>query len=389
MNLRELVDTVDVPETRVAEGTWERARGRVRRRRVLACLGAGVVVATVAVAVSAMPGRHRADGPAPLDTPTPTPSAGPASMVVTRPDWGALAVNRVPAPWPDATPLSEDPVDRASLVMADSDDDAGAYVLGDDGDWRRLDVDGLEPLTDGIHTGPFVRPTVLNVDATRLALPQPHGLVVVDLTTGESRRYDVGRVSNQSVLWVDDDHVLVIRELATTGTIVDLDTSATEPSTYGPSTRVLPDGSALTWGASDGPTWMEWSDGRMVRAKVSNGGSMWPEPPLVQDGVAVGVYTANGSSNPDAGYAEVLARANGVAAVDTATGSVIAAIPLGSGKVEPTTLLGWAGDLPVLSLEYDKEFPTVSYIVAWDYRAGVVHPLAELPSSNVAWGVGL
>ena len=46
------------------------------------------------------------------------------------PDWDALAVNRVPAPSPDAEPLSENPVRHAALVMADPDDEAGALRAG-------------------------------------------------------------------------------------------------------------------------------------------------------------------------------------------------------------------------------------------------------------------
>ena len=80
MNLRELIEDVDVPDTRVAEGTWELARGRVRRRRLVTSGAAGLAVAIVVVAVSLMPGGQRADGPARLDSPTPTPTAG-------RPRW--------------------------------------------------------------------------------------------------------------------------------------------------------------------------------------------------------------------------------------------------------------------------------------------------------------
>ena len=61
MNLRELIDEVDVPATRVAEGTWERARGRVRRRRWVTAGAARLAVAAVAVAISVLPGSQRAD----------------------------------------------------------------------------------------------------------------------------------------------------------------------------------------------------------------------------------------------------------------------------------------------------------------------------------------
>ena len=87
MNLRELIDEVDVPATRVAEGTWGRARGRVRRRRWVTAGAAGLAVAAVAVAVSVLPGSERTDGPA--DPPS-------TDMVVTTPDWDALAVSRMP-----------------------------------------------------------------------------------------------------------------------------------------------------------------------------------------------------------------------------------------------------------------------------------------------------
>ena len=63
MNLRELVDEVDVPATRVAEGTWERARGRVLRRRWVTAGAAGLAVAAVAVAVSVLPGSEQAEWP--------------------------------------------------------------------------------------------------------------------------------------------------------------------------------------------------------------------------------------------------------------------------------------------------------------------------------------
>ena len=182
MNLRELIDEVEVPATGVTEesvgaGPWAGpsatlGHGRCRR----------VAVAAVAVALSALPGSERTDGPA--DPPS-------TDMVVTTPDWEALDVSRVPAPSPDAEPLSENPVRHAALVIADPDDEANAYVLGDDGDWRHLDVDGLVPVrVDEVFTTTGVRGTGLDDSATRLAVPQPGGLVVVDLTNGEADRYD-------------------------------------------------------------------------------------------------------------------------------------------------------------------------------------------------------
>ena len=56
---------------------------------------AGQAVAAVAVAVSVLPGSELADGPA--DPPS-------TEMVITTPDWDALAVSRMPTPSQDADP---------------------------------------------------------------------------------------------------------------------------------------------------------------------------------------------------------------------------------------------------------------------------------------------
>ena len=108
MNLRELIDEVDVPATRVAEGTWERARGRVRRRRWVTAGAAGLAVAAVAVAVSVLPGSEQADGP-----------CGPHATALDRhgrhrrPTGRRWPSTGCPPPSPTPTPLSENPVGRA------------------------------------------------------------------------------------------------------------------------------------------------------------------------------------------------------------------------------------------------------------------------------------
>lgn len=377
MNLRELIDEVEVPATRVAEGTWERARGRVRRRRWLTAGAAGLAVAAVAVAVSVLPGSERADGPA--DPPS-------TEMVITTPDWDALAVNRVPPPPPDADPLSENPVRHAALVMADADDEADAYVLGDDGDWRRLDVAGLVPVgVDDVFTTPVVRATGLDDNATRLAIPQPGGLVVVDLTSGSAARYDVPG-SPSYVSWLDDSHVLVADGRAPTGKVVDLADGSVERSPYGPSTRVLADGSALTWNGR-GP--LEGSDGRIVTTPANNAAGYYPQPPLVRDGIVIGQHQRNSVRNPPPGNPPAaLSEGSGLVAVDGDTGEPVAYLPLGD-DIEATSLLGWAGDLPVVGLVGLEDDVLQTRVAAWDYRNGELYPLAVLPSSWVAWGVGL
>ena len=271
--------------------------------------------------------------------------------------------------------------------MADPDDEAGAYVLGDDGEWRRLDVEGLVPVSDGTYSSPLVRPTGLDESATRLAIPQPDGLVVVDLTTGGSARYDVSG-NNAYAIWHDASHVFVATETSATGSVVDLATGTVEPSRYRSSTRVLPDGSAVTWAP-----WADafaWSDGRVVATPANNGAGLFPQPPLVRGGVVVGLHAQNPRRDPAPAYPPaVLSEANGVVAVDAGSGEPLGFVKLGVTKGEATTLLGWAGDLPVLGLVRAEDNAIQTRVVTWDYRNGELHPLAVLPSWWVAWGVGL
>ena len=76
-------------------------------------------------------------------------------------------------------------------------------------------------------------------------------------------------------------------------------------------------------------------------------------------------------------------------AVDAETGEPIAFVKLGQGNGEATTLLGWAGDLPVLGLVRDTDQRQRTNVVTWDYRTGELHPLGVLPTWWVTWGVGL
>jgi hypothetical protein len=387
MNLRELVETVDVPPTRVAEEAWDRARQRVVRRRATAAGAAGIVVVVglVGVGVSGSGGDRR---PEPL-RPSPTTSGEDADFPVTVPDWGELAVDTVPAPGPDAPDLSSDPVGSASLAVAT--DNTTAYVLGDDGAWRLVDVDGLQPVTDhGGNESPVVRPAGLSANGTMLALPQPDALVVVDLTKGTSQRYDVPGPANTYVIWQDSTHVLVVEENRLHGTLVDVATGSTSASDHSRATRVLPDGSALTW---DWGTPMRWDDGREVTSRANNSGGFFPQPPLVSgDGdVVVGLHgVGRPMSDPGAYAADTLFNHNGVVAVDGDDGDILGFLQLGKGKGDASILLGWSGDLPVVGLATSVSAQQLrTHVVIWDYRAGTVEPLATLPSWWVSWGIGL
>lgn len=230
MRIAELVESLDLPQTRIAERAWADGRRRVRRRRGGVAAGAAAVAVACVVAIT-VAGRS-GDATAPTPAPSPTRTAEPRTApLVQRLLIGAQLRKEIPnidfqrfgGHVEQAVPLSSHPVDRAAIAMGDPDDEAGVFVLGEDGEWRRVDVPGLVPVHhSGSYTSPALRPTALSPDSTHLALAQPNALVVVDLTTGHSRRYDVPGPDNTYAIWADSGHVVVIQGGATHGTIVDL-----------------------------------------------------------------------------------------------------------------------------------------------------------------------
>lgn len=327
-------------------------------------------------------------------TPDPTPSQAPGShlpLTIIEPDWAALAAAPALAPPDDAPALSEDPVDHAALVIGDAGDEAAAYVLGDDGDWRRLDVPGLVPRSNGLpNTRSLVVPTALDPSGTRMAIPQPGTLVVVDLTTGESRRYDVLGVANHYAVWIDDSHVLVAQEQDTTSVILDLATGDTEASPLHPATRFLADGSVLSWPRQDSVyTWNGVEHG----SPVNNGGGMFTTAPLARDGVGVVINNGYEIRNPPPAYPpQRVTSTIGIAAVDLASGDPVGYVQLSAplaSKGTSSVLLGWRGSDPVLGLVSDRLSSIRVFVAAWDVDAGTLDPIATLPSWAVSWGVGL
>jgi hypothetical protein len=271
VKIAELVESLDLPQTHVAERAWDDGQRRVRRRRgIVAAGGAAIAVAGV-VAVTMGNGPDREPAPTPRPSPTRTTEPRTAPLVqdlLTHGHWRAeltdMDYQMFDGNLAHATPLSTDPMERAALAMADPDDEAGAFVLGEDGRWRRVDVPGLDAVHhSGSYTSPALRPTALSPQATHLALPQPNALVVVDLTTGTDRHYDVPGPGNTYAIWADASHVLVVQGGADHGTMVDLRDGSRSPSPYGPSTRFLRNDN-LTWSIADElglHSVLRWGDG--------------------------------------------------------------------------------------------------------------------------------
>lgn len=387
MRIAELVESLDLPQTQVAERAWDDGRRRVRRRRGAAAAGAVALAVASVVGIVGVTGRDHSQTPAPAPTnPTPSVKQRTAPLVQwlwLRGHWRSevsdLDFGRIPG---SAAPpgLSTDPVGHAALAINDPGLDSRVLILGEEGRWREVDVPGLVPVGNPIYPRPVLRPTSMSPGATRLALPQPDALVVVDLTDGTSRRYDVPGPANLYPVWIDDGHVLLTPEGARHGTVVDLTDGSHTPSPYG-ETTAFSGGTTVTWDAG-GQTHssLVWGDGRRVRTLGDNGGGLFPQPPLVRDDVVLGVGGLY-SDDQAPSFGTI-----GINVVDGSSGKVLAYLPLTRGEGTDAKLLGWKGDRPLIGIPH----PGVVNldVFAWDWRHASLDPVGSVGARDVSWGTG-
>lgn len=393
MRLHELADQMEVPTTRVADDAWEVAARRARRRRAVGVTAMSAAAAVVLLAVvTARPDA----APAPTDIPTgDTTTPSPTNQRILTPEmasprvYDSATMARLEGepiePPADAPALSLSPVAYAKLAMSPAPDSTEVYLLGPDEAWRRLDVP-LEQVSDATYASSPFRSTALSPDATKLALPQPSSLVVVDLTDGTHDRYPIAAPDLVYANWVSDTRVVVATEQIGQSWEVDLESAEVTRSELGPSTARSPDGRTVTWGMGDDgfSTGMVWDDGTSVPTPFNNTGHPHPIPPLAGDGFVVGHH---GTTQTGLGLPLVQ---NALVVVDQATGDPVAYLPTGTSKGDPSTLLGWHDNRIVVALprmESPDVDPTV-VLAEWDWQRKTVDPVVTVAASSVSWGQG-
>lgn len=377
MRLTDLVDDLDVPPTRAAEGAWEGGVRRVRRRRAAAVGGVAAVVA-VAMVVPSLGSSPRQPAPAPA--PTSSTATPPRDVEGTR----EIGADVTQSPLRGAelerlldttagfvapkVPLAGHPLDHA--VWAVSSGLRGVDVLGPDGVYRHLT---LPHAARTLYSISPLRPTSLSPDGTRLAFPQPGRLVVADLPTATTTSYDVGGPENLDVAWDGDDRVVVQGENAVVSHVVSLpDGSVTENDVI-TSATFTPDG-PVTWGGVESTT-ISFPDGSTVTPRFGNSAGNFASAPLVGDGFVVGLSQAPGPRG-----------VTGPVVVDTTSGEPLAFLPTGV-VIDPTLLLQLDGDRVVLGVQTGAGL----LVVRWDWRAATVVALVLLPGATSgvasgAWG---
>ncbi|GEP39839.1 hypothetical protein NPS01_35020 [Nocardioides psychrotolerans] len=245
-------------------------RRRTRRRGAAAAAVASTLVLAVAVVVGSQTGGVRSDstlpaGPPGLTPPPPSATSMPsAPALAPAPTWDPRDVDDLPAaaaqvvaalpevidPPPSSPLLADDPVGSAIVAVEER---GTAQVLGTDGAWRTVPLDGRYPRI------------ALSPGGTRLAVyyyvdtedpDHTYAVTVHDLATGGSTvlQPPSGFVPWDDTGWSFLDEDLLLLNSGQASYAVPLATGAAEPRPYraGLSRTVDPDGDVLV-----SPDWSE------------------------------------------------------------------------------------------------------------------------------------
>jgi len=223
------------PAHPLAATAWKSARRARRRRRAAAVAAVAVLAGGLAFGVDRLqPDAVRvpsASSPGPsTDSPTET-----ARLIHTAPaDPGSLSWTETRLPrqiglsTDHAVPLAAEPIGRALAVFQvfQLDRVLPVLVLGDDGQFRRIDGVRLVPNVDANGNADAILDlTSLDPEGVRVALLQPNKVIVVDLRNAAVREYGLPGY-NVGVRWdPNGSRFLVFRENADS-VWVDLGTGA-------------------------------------------------------------------------------------------------------------------------------------------------------------------
>jgi hypothetical protein len=223
--------------------------------------------------------------------------------------------------------------------------------------------------------GPAMRPGALSPDGTRLAIPQPQALVVVDLTAATYRRYYVPGFNETATWTADRSHVLLGTEEHRGGVLINVANGSTTSVPYEPvDTAYAPDGTAVE-------LWQRPNDLPPYRLKRYGPGGLEASTPLDVDVQSYyqTIISANAAAIAlvsDVGgfsVAHGVDVSSGAVVLDLQSGQPLAQLPLhDEGVLIDTTPLGWLdSDALVVRLKND--------VVAWDYKTGELERITQLP----------
>ena len=406
----------------VADRAWRTAVQQDRRQRFAVVAGAAAAVALVTVLIVNPPSFNRAVPPAT------TPSSSPASTTesvntppeqpsvrsresisdvlrrISQPPWDDVDVaalpmlkTKLPATLDprgqEASLLSADPVDAALAVAQPSGPALDIRVLGDDGRWRLLDTPGLEPIFSDGSVVSMVQGSPISPDGTQVALPQPGGLVVIDVTTGSSRTFDVSASEKPPWLapatqWSPDGAQIMIGPATSSwrrplqpgrGWLVDVLDGDVQSVRYDPTRAAFTlDGTVIELRRPCCGFSQLWRyEGNQVADRVPLEVWLYDDvTPVIGDVIAVSrvVRAWEPPKGPD--------DQDGILVLEPDTGRPLAELPMRAFHMaENAKLYGWLDDetlvFSVWSFPGQKSLKQQRVLVAWNYRSGQLSRLTE------------
>lgn len=396
--LHELADDVKAPD--LAARAWEIAGRRRKRRAVTLAAGAGLVAASLVVGVLLVQSPNGSDqrrvtgaSSSPPSAPA-APQLAPArSAEVTLPflatilpqviDTSASAVAATPT-------LSADPITRASALVEPWSEGATpgpVLVVGSDGGVRRLDVALAWVADSGGNKQLPLDSGSLAPDGVQAAFAQRNAVVIVDLTSGTSRRVTVLGF-NERVTWSPDSQRVLVAG-ASGESLVTLATSSVAgvPGMAPGPLGVLP---AVTQVFLDHWRWADlWQDGSVA---MQSEGASSPGSSSGVRGVAEwwGQAFASGGLVAAGGFSSGL-HVEGASSSDPQVIAVFnpsqpAAARLLAFDWEGRnkgccSVVGWLGTSTVLFTSEGGSDPT--RVLAWDWRTGQVLRVSQLTAPSV------
>jgi hypothetical protein len=272
--------------------------------------------------------------------------------------------------------LSQDPIDHALALIGGAGATVG--VVGEDGRLRRLDGVALEPTRypDGYGDSP-VKHGSLTADGRLAAFPQPDAVVVVDLASGNARRFDVPG-TNARVSWRPDQRQILVGRDGGPSSVLDTTDGSVEAVPYDAfNAAYAPDGSVVE--ISETPTGPAVSD--LVHWRSSGSATRLP----------LSVWIGSESS-PSATGRQLLMAGSGDQIVRTATRYDVGWIVLDIESGQPIAMLG-GGNIPYSDWVFgligwvDDDTAIVQssdHLLAWTPETGVIERVSEVSGYDMS-----
>lgn len=419
MNRQEIRSLLDRASDHVAEPdltstSWSTAVATRRRRRRRTALGVTLVAGTTLLAV--VVGGDRLDqGGRPVEPsppPAPTVTAGIPSIgtIGDIPFWVAPAagserwLDPLESPFGEPLAVPDDELDnlatrqirQLALVTLRRVPGADRYrpvLMSGSGRWAEATDVELVPTRDGVgNRGLPLDPTAIAPEGTRVAFPQPNGVVVVTSNNYDVERFDVPSATIENVAWMptgdrllvsgdDASFLVLVGEIAAGEQRVRRIGGTADPWAVTPAALDL-SGSTVTMSGYSA------TGAHRIGQQLALPVEQFYEASSSRKSLVARSFRA--APNPDlAGHTES-ATPQMLAVVET-PGDAAKLLVFDENRSSPRAgaccaVIGWYDDDTVL---FEARSPSGSWLLGWNVRTGFTRRVSELTVDALAVGPGI